>query len=134
MAPVMILLMSRDMRAMWPGEPLFWFVMSLGVVVGFTIAYPINVWLVAQGMKHGLMTVRAQHQKGSEQDEHHEHHEHHEHGGPAHEAEAAPTRVQLATLTGFATLLLIAGMFVPAAFVNMRVSAEEVRGTVMPPG
>ena len=85
-------------------------------------------------MKHGLMTVRAQHQKGSEQDEHHEHHEHHEHGGPAHEAEAAPTRVQLATLTGFATLLLIAGMFVPAAFVNMRVSAEEVRGTVMPPG
>ena len=135
MAPVMILLMmSRDMRAMWPGEPLFWFVMSLGVVVGFTIAYPINVWLVAQGMKHGLMTVRVQRQKESEQDEHHEHHEHHEHGGAAHEVNTAPTRVQLATLTGFTTLILIAGMFVPAAFVNMRVSAEEVRGTVMPPG
>src|SRR6267378_8130655 len=60
MAPVMILLMmSRDMRAMWPGEPLFWFVMSLGVVVGFIIAYPVNVWLVAKGMKHGLMTARA---------------------------------------------------------------------------
>ena len=60
MAPVMILLMmSRDMRAMWPGELLFWFVMSLGVVVGFIIAYPVNVWLVAKGMKHGLMTVRA---------------------------------------------------------------------------
>ena len=59
MAPVMILLMmGRDMRAMWPGEALFWFVMSLGIIVGFSIAYPINLWLVAKGMKHGLMTVR----------------------------------------------------------------------------
>ncbi len=59
MAPVMIfLMMGRDMRAMWPGEPLFWFVMSLGVIAGFFVAYPINVWLVAKGMKHGLMTVR----------------------------------------------------------------------------
>lgn len=60
MAPVMILLMmGRDMRAMWPGEPLFWFVMSLGVTVGFFIAYPINLWLVAKGIKHGLMTYTA---------------------------------------------------------------------------
>lgn len=59
MAPVMIMMMmSRDMRAMWPGEPLFWFVMSLGIIAGYLIAYPINVWLVARGMKHGLMTVR----------------------------------------------------------------------------
>lgn len=59
MAPVMIfLMMGREMRAMWPGEPLFWFVMSLGVTVGFALAYPINVWLVAHKMKHGLMTVR----------------------------------------------------------------------------
>jgi hypothetical protein len=49
MAPVMIfLMMGRDMRAMWPGEPLFWFVMSLGVVAGFFVAYPMNVWLVAR--------------------------------------------------------------------------------------
>ena len=60
MAPVMaFLMMGRDMRAMWPGEPLFWMVMSLGVIVGFLIAYPVNVWLVARGMKHGLMTERA---------------------------------------------------------------------------
>lgn len=59
MAPVMVaLMMGRDMRAMWPGEPLFWMVMSLGVIAGFAIAYPVNVWLVARGMKHGLMTVR----------------------------------------------------------------------------
>ena len=59
MAPVMtMLMMGRDMRAMWPGELLFWFVMSLGVIAGFVLAYPMNVWLVAKGMKHGLMTVR----------------------------------------------------------------------------
>src|SRR5689334_13964425 len=67
MAPVMVfLMMGRDMRAMWPGEPLFWFVMSLGVTVGFAVAYPVNVWLVAKGMKHGLMTVRAPSQKPHE--------------------------------------------------------------------
>ena len=59
MAPVMVaLMMGRDMRAMWPGEPLFWMVMSLGVIAGFAIAYPVNIWMVSKGMKHGLMTVR----------------------------------------------------------------------------
>lgn len=66
MAPVMtLMMMGRDMRAMWPGEPLFWFVMSLGVTAGFFLAYPINVWLVREGMKHGLMTVRKGGEKGS---------------------------------------------------------------------
>jgi hypothetical protein len=38
MAPVMInLMMGRDMRAMRPDEPLFWVVMSLGVVAGFGV-------------------------------------------------------------------------------------------------
>jgi FtsP/CotA-like multicopper oxidase with cupredoxin domain len=137
MAPVMILLMmGRDMRAMWPGEPLFWFVMSLGVVAGFFVAYPINVWLVAKGMKHGLMTVREGNGEAS----------HMGHGSPPaghsaagpgehrHSAWAQPTRAQLTALTGCTLLLLLAGMFVPAVFVNMGVSAEEVRGAIMPPG
>ena len=46
------------MRAMHPLELLFWGVMSLGVIVGFTTAYPFNVWMVAQNLKHGLMTER----------------------------------------------------------------------------
>ena len=53
-----LLMMGRDMRAMEPTQPQFWFVMSVGVIVGFATAYPVNVWLVAQGLKHGLMTVR----------------------------------------------------------------------------
>jgi len=55
---MVLLMMGRDMRAMEPTEPQFWFVMSMGVIVGFATAYPVNVWLVAQGLKHGLMTVR----------------------------------------------------------------------------
>lgn len=59
MAPVMsFLMMGSDMRAMEPTELLFWGVMSFGVIVGFITAYPSNVWMVARGLKHGLMTER----------------------------------------------------------------------------
>ena len=59
MLPVMgLLMMGRDMRAMQPDELLFWGVMSLGVIVGYAIAYPFNVWMVANELKHGLMTER----------------------------------------------------------------------------
>ena len=166
MAPVMLaLMMGRDMRAMWPGEPLFWFVMSLGVIVGFALAYPVNVWLVTRQLKHGLMTVRAGQSQGSS------------HGrsaaskmkgvmrtkgqkgtkerkgetdkmsamagmgamheGAEYKAGEPPlvTRTQLAAVTGFTLLMLVAGMYTPAAFVNLRLSAESVgRSSIMPPG
>jgi manganese oxidase len=135
MAPVMILLMmGRDMRAMWPGEPLFWFVMSLGITVGFLIAYPINVWLVAKGMKHGLMTVRASrtdHEMGSMQENGAQKMVSMEGRGDRSDS---VTRAQLITITGVTLLALLAGMFVPAAFVNLSVRAEEVRSAIMPPG
>jgi hypothetical protein len=51
-----LLMMCRDMRSMNPTEPQFWFVMSFGVLIGFATALPINVWMVAQNLKHGLMT------------------------------------------------------------------------------
>ena len=60
MIPAMVfLMMGSDMRAMWPGEPLYWGVMSLATMVGAVLAYPVNVWLVAKGLKHGMGTVRA---------------------------------------------------------------------------
>jgi manganese oxidase len=59
MAPVMsFLMMGRDMRAMEPSALPFWGVMSLGVMAGYGTAYPSNVWMVAQQLKHGLMTER----------------------------------------------------------------------------
>lgn len=64
MAPVMsLLMMGRDMRAMVPHELLFWGVMSFGVIAGFSTAYPVNVWMVARRLKHGLMTQREPHNR-----------------------------------------------------------------------
>lgn len=58
MVPVMVVLMTRDMRAMEPVSLHFWGVMSLASLVGLALAYPLNVWLVAAGLKHGMGTVR----------------------------------------------------------------------------
>jgi hypothetical protein len=41
-----------------PARPEFWFIMSMALIVGFAFAYPINWWLVANHMKHGMFTVR----------------------------------------------------------------------------
>jgi hypothetical protein len=38
--------------------PEFWFVMSMALLFGFCIAYPMNWWLVTRHLKHGMMTVR----------------------------------------------------------------------------
>ncbi len=188
MAPVMVLLMmGRDMRAMWPGEPLFWVVMSLGVIAGFAIAYPVNVWMVTRGLKHGLMTERANATPDARQERKSSRGRDAspskgdkmagmDHPGmqmakstsastkPAsadtkahtksksatgesegHETGAMPmaagsgmradvTRPQLVTITLFTLLMLAAGMTLPAAFVNLRLSAHDVRSAIMPPG
>ncbi|MES2178036.1 MAG: DUF4396 domain-containing protein [Gemmatimonadota bacterium] len=184
MAPVMThLMMGRDMRAMWPGEPLFWFVMSLGVIAGFVLAYPVNVWLVAQKMKHGLMTVRerapesatvtdhaavshAETQTPGMQGSATQHAKHNMSGAmnsmgderttSAHAAASASehssgavdspkranhagmrtsvTSAQLVAVTACTFVALIAGMYVPATRMNFRISAEDVRSAIMPPG
>jgi len=59
MIPVMVTLMSRDMKAMEISSMYFWGIMSLATLVGAIIAYPVNVWLVAVGLKHGMGSVRA---------------------------------------------------------------------------
>jgi len=35
----------------------FWFVMSMALMAGFVVAYPINWWLVSKNLKHGMSTV-----------------------------------------------------------------------------
>lgn len=150
MAPTMVMLMmGRDMRAMWPGEPLFWVVMSIGVTAGFVIAYPANVWMVANRLKHGLMTVGesgdtsamahddaamdhdmkmpmpAQDKAGAKK---------HEAKKPHAAMRSSVTRPQLVAVTAFTTLLLCGGMSLPSAWVNMRLRADEVGGAIMPPG
>src|SRR5215212_5832289 len=65
MFPTMVvLMMGRDMRAMEPTELVFWGAMSAAVGAGLLTAYPINVWLVRAGLKHGMGTVRGLGQGG----------------------------------------------------------------------
>ena len=165
MAPVMsLLMMGRDMRAMEPTELVFWGVMSLGVMVGFAVAYPVNVWMVKRGLKHGLMTERkpgsrfdvATKRRGQEPDgsaggQHGEHAgsegmvghgAHAGHGQPAGKARSGnhggmtsdATAPQLAAVAGVMTLMLLAGLIVPGFFVNLSLSARDVGGAIMPPG
>lgn len=58
MIPTMVILMGLDMTAMEASSIRFWGIMSLATLVGGILAYPINVWLVAKGLKHGMGTER----------------------------------------------------------------------------
>lgn len=59
MIPVMVILMTHNMDAMEPTSIRFWGTMSLASLVGLATAYPVNWWLVAARLKHGMGTVRA---------------------------------------------------------------------------
>lgn len=138
MAPTMsILMMGRDMRSMDPLELAFWGVMSVGVMVGFATAYPFNVWMVKKGIKHGLLTERPKSAKRAAQEKP-SHPESKDEGasskgGHGMRSDATvPQLVALGSVTSF--LLVAAGIAVPGLFVNLRVSAHDVRGAIMPPG
>ncbi|MCA8833337.1 DUF4396 domain-containing protein [Hymenobacter pini] len=59
MLPTMVILMTRDMRAMEASSPWFWASMSAATLVGVAVAYPVNWWLVKHQLKHGMGTERA---------------------------------------------------------------------------
>jgi hypothetical protein len=58
MIPTVMWLRASIPTAGDPLEPAFWFEMSMGLLVGFIVAYPMNWWLVAHHLKRGMMTVR----------------------------------------------------------------------------
>jgi hypothetical protein len=58
MVPVMTFLMTRIPASEPPRRAEFWFVMSMALFAGAIVAYPMNWWLVARHLKHGMMTVR----------------------------------------------------------------------------
>ncbi|HEY3054353.1 MAG TPA: DUF4396 domain-containing protein [Thermoanaerobaculia bacterium] len=126
MGPVMsLLMMGRDMRAMVPTELLFWGVMSVGVMAGFALAYPANVWMVRRSLKHGLMTERqtqGEHQHAPK------------HRATAHEMRSDATRPQIAAVILVSAFALVLGLIAPANWVNLRLSAREVGGAIMAAG
>ncbi len=58
MIPTMAILMAQNPAAMEPTGLRFWGAMSVAILVGALTAYPMNVWLVARGLKHGMGTVQ----------------------------------------------------------------------------
>jgi uncharacterized protein DUF4396 len=58
MLPVSVLAFAGNAAAHDPTQPLFWFRMSIALMVGAAFAYPMNWWLVAHHLKHGMLTVR----------------------------------------------------------------------------
>ncbi len=58
MIPVMRSGMRTITGSQSPGNPAFWFIMSLALLTGFIVAYPVNWWLVTHHLKHGMLTVR----------------------------------------------------------------------------
>jgi hypothetical protein len=58
MVPVAMILRAHIPHAADPATPQFWFVMSMALLAGFILAYPMNWWLVTYHLKHGMMTMR----------------------------------------------------------------------------
>ncbi|NGX61941.1 MAG: hypothetical protein K940chlam9_01432 [Chlamydiae bacterium] len=80
MIPTMVIWNLLEPSAQDPRSPHFWGKMSLAAIIAGLTAFNMNRWLVKNGLKHGMMTVR----KGEEapMHEHHEHHARREHTPP----------------------------------------------------
>jgi Domain of unknown function (DUF4396) len=101
-----------------PAQPAFWFRMSMALLFGFVCAYPMNWWLVARGLKHGMMTVRPAGHAGSD---HAAHVMDGAHGaapahGPMHGGPGGTPRSELAAMTVLSLVLLAIGVFVAVRF------------------
>lgn len=57
MIPVASLFWAAIGGKQGPLTPTFWFVMSMALLAGFVVAYPINWWLVSKNLKHGMATA-----------------------------------------------------------------------------
>lgn len=109
-----------------PLSPTFWFIMSMGLLTGFVVAYPINWWLVTNHLKHGMMTVRASKTGAEVEPGGHQNREmpemkgesasgeHAGHGGGA--AMSAPSAGVLALMTILTFVLFGVGLAVAAVF------------------
>jgi hypothetical protein len=106
---------------------------------------------VARRLKHGLMTERTRgsrfdlekrHGASAQTDGTHSEHADHvphlgggEHAtGSHHVMESDATPAQRTALAAVSFLMLVAGMVAPANWVNLRLSARDVGGAIMPPG
>lgn len=91
----------------------FWFVMSMSLMAGFVLAYPINWWLVGRGLKHGMITVRPrddQIQRSDTVTAHGQSHPVRDSGHGAHASQAAPSVAVTAAMTALSIAALGTGV------------------------
>ena len=79
--------------------------MSSAILVGAVVAYPFNVWLVANGLKHGMGTANVLGRGGSS-----------EH---AHEHHAPPSRSSVTAATASGLIVLALGLAVAVRFGDL---------------
>lgn len=111
MLPVMAILTTQDPSAMEPTSGRFWGVMALATVVGGLLAYPVNWWLVASGLKHGMGSTRALGKGGHD---------------PAHEpAAASPSTSARAVVAAITIVVLAVGVGLAATFADLSMHARS---------
>src|SRR5216684_3570992 len=118
MIPTMMALKMRIASAADPLAPGFWFVMSMALLVGFVCAYPMNWWLVAYHLKHGMMTVRPADASAAG----HEFAPHVDTGEAAHGpamGRMAPPQPSVPVMAGLSFLALAAGVAIASAVAPM---------------
>ncbi len=108
---VMVVLTTQDPSAMEPTSGRFWGVMSIATIVGGLLAYPVNWWLVASGLKHGMGSPRVLGNGG---------HEPAQEPAPARPPARAKAAVAVATL---ALLAIGVGLAATVADLSMQAGA-----------
>lgn len=109
MIPIMTILTTQDPSAMEPTSGRFWGVMALATIAGGVLAYPVNWWLVASGLKHGMGSSRALGKGGD--DSSHE---------PGAAMPSTSTRAAVAAIT---IAMLAVGVGLAATFADLSMRA-----------
>ena len=108
MFPVMTLLKAQDPAALAPTNGHFWGVMAAATIVGGLLAYPVNWWLVATGLKHGMGSSRALGNGGDD---------------PAHEPVSAPSTTAKVVVATITITMLAVGVGLAATFADLSMRA-----------
>ncbi len=120
MVPTMKYLRPRIEGGEDPTQPAFWFVVSMAMIVGFILAYPINWWLVVNNMKHGMLTVRPEasdHDAAGGNSPHEGSDQHDDAGGhDEHGGGERPGMVTIIVVTLLTFLALMAGLKLAGGF------------------
>ena len=95
-----------------PLQPGFWFVMSMAIIIGFIFAYPMNWWLVSNGMKHGMVTVKKNNDPRAGVGMGHE-----RHGRSRGEMTPKPSNFRITKVTVFSILCLAAGVLISRVLI-----------------